>query len=69
MKIAATHSHLNGIEFLLVHHPQRWKETQDVIAAVDAEKCRTKKIEGEAQGCARTALFACRYEQGDARRV
>jgi hypothetical protein len=43
MRIAATYSHLNGLEFLLVHHPQRWNEIQDVVAAVDADKCRTKK--------------------------
>jgi hypothetical protein len=42
MKIAATYSHLNGLEFLLVHHPERWKEIQSVIGSVDAEKCRTK---------------------------
>jgi hypothetical protein len=43
MKLAATYSHLNGLEFLLVHHPRRWREIQDVISDVDAEKCRTKK--------------------------
>lgn len=42
MKIAETYSHLNGLEFLLVHKPSLWKEIQDVIAAVDAKKCRTK---------------------------
>lgn len=42
MKIAETYSHLNGLEFLIVHKPKLWKEIQDVIAAVDAEKCRTK---------------------------
>ncbi len=42
MKIAETYSHLNGLEFLLVHKPNLWKEIQDVIAAVDAQKCRTK---------------------------
>ena len=42
MKIATTYSHLNGLEFLLVHQPGLWKEIQAVIASVDAEKCRTK---------------------------
>jgi len=42
MKIAETYSHLNGLEFLLVHKPNLWQEIQDVISAVDANKCRTK---------------------------
>lgn len=42
MKIAETYSHLNGLEFLLVHKSGLWKEIQQVIGAVDAEKCRTK---------------------------
>lgn len=42
MKIAETYSHLNGLEFLLVHKPILWKDIQSVISAVDANKCRTK---------------------------
>jgi hypothetical protein len=42
MKIAETYSHLNGLEFLIVHKPALWKEIQAVIAAVDATKCKTK---------------------------
>ena len=42
MKIAETYSHLNGLEFLLVHKPSLWKEIQSVIADVSANKCRTK---------------------------
>lgn len=42
MKISETYSHLNGLEFLLVHKPVLWKEIQEVVAAVDAIKCRTK---------------------------
>lgn len=42
MKIAEIYSHLNGLEFLLVHKPNLWKEIKDVIDAVDAEACRTK---------------------------
>ena len=41
MKIAKVHSHLNGLEYLLVHKKQLWSEIQAVIAAVDAEACRT----------------------------
>jgi hypothetical protein len=42
MKIIETYSHLNGLEFLLVHKRSLWKEIRSVIAAVDAEKCKTK---------------------------
>jgi len=42
MKIAETYSHLNGLEFLLVHKPTLWEEIQSVIADVDANQCRTK---------------------------
>jgi len=42
MKIAEIYSHLNGLEFLLVHKPALWQEIQSVITAVDANKCRTK---------------------------
>jgi hypothetical protein len=42
MKIAETYSHLNGLEFLIVHKPTLWNEIQEVIAAVDAAKCKTK---------------------------
>lgn len=42
MKIAASYSHLNGLEFLLVHQKGLWKQIQDVIAKADASLCRTK---------------------------
>lgn len=42
MKISETYSHLNGLEFLLVHKPHLWQEIQTVIATVDANQCRTK---------------------------
>ncbi|MDR2788545.1 MAG: restriction endonuclease [Candidatus Accumulibacter sp.] len=42
MKIVETYSHLNGLEYLLVHKEKLWREVGDVIAAVDAETCRTK---------------------------
>lgn len=42
MKIVQIYSHLNGVEFLLVHQPELWQEIQNVISLVDAEACRTK---------------------------
>jgi len=42
VKIAETYSHLNGLEFLLVHRRKRWHEIKDVIAKVDAPSCKTK---------------------------
>lgn len=42
MKISETYSHLNGLEFLLVHKSKLWKEIQDVVAKVNAEACKTK---------------------------
>ena len=42
MQIEAQYSHLNGLEYMLVHHCALWDEIQDVIARVDAEACKTK---------------------------
>ena len=42
MKIVETYSHLNGLEYLLVHKPNLWEEIQNVIVSVDAEVCKTK---------------------------
>jgi hypothetical protein len=42
MKITQIYSHLNGLEFLLVHNKPLWQEIQAVIAKVDATACRTK---------------------------
>lgn len=42
MKIVETYSHLNGLEYLLVHKPNLWREIQSVINNVDAEKFETK---------------------------
>lgn len=42
MRIVETYSHLNGLEYLLVHKPHLWEELRCAIAAVDAEACRTK---------------------------
>ena len=43
MRIVQTYSHLNGEEYLLVHHPSAYQEIKDVVTAVDAFKCRGKK--------------------------
>ena len=42
MRIAQSYSHLNGLEFLLVHKPGLWREIENVINTVDTEKCKTK---------------------------
>ncbi|NOZ50316.1 MAG: restriction endonuclease [Chloroflexi bacterium] len=42
MNIVEQYSHLNGLEYLLVHKPQLWAEVQEVISSVDAEACKTK---------------------------
>lgn len=42
MRIVHQYSHLNGWEFLQVHHKQLWDEIVAVIGDVDAEACRTK---------------------------
>jgi hypothetical protein len=42
MKIVEKYSHLNGLEYLLVHKPELWEEIQNVIKMVNAEKCKTK---------------------------
>jgi len=42
MKIIEIYSHLNGLEFLMVHKPQLWKEIEQVIRNVDAKACKTK---------------------------
>lgn len=42
MKIAQKYSHLNGEEYLIVHHNKLYKEIKEVIANIDAETLRTK---------------------------
>jgi hypothetical protein len=42
MKIVQIYSHLNGLEYLLVHKKKLWKEVQQVIGAVDGNACKTK---------------------------
>lgn len=42
MKIVETYSHLNGLEYLLVHHPKLWKELQTVVSLVDSKVAKNK---------------------------
>jgi hypothetical protein len=42
MRIAQKYSHLNGEEYLIVHHKKLYKEIKDVIASIDADTFRTK---------------------------
>jgi hypothetical protein len=42
MKIAKTYSHLNGEEYLLVHHSGLYKEIKDIIESINADAHRTK---------------------------
>jgi hypothetical protein len=42
MRIAKTFSHMNGEEYLIVHHNELYQEIKDVIANIDAESCKTK---------------------------
>lgn len=42
MKIVQTYSHLNGLEYLLVHKKKLWNEVCSVIEAVDGNACKTK---------------------------
>lgn len=42
MKIIETYSHLNGLEYLIVHRKKLWDEIQKVVESIDAEKCKTK---------------------------
>ena len=42
MKIAEKYSHLNGEEYILVHHKNLYKEINEVINSIDASICMTK---------------------------
>ncbi len=42
MKIAQKYSHLNGEEYLIVHHNNLYKEIKQVIESIDAEQLLTK---------------------------
>lgn len=42
MRIIEHYSHLNGLEYLMVHKPDLWEEIKQVIANVDATQFKTK---------------------------
>ncbi len=42
MKIVEVYSHLNGLEFLIVHKQKLWEEIKTVISSISANKCKTK---------------------------
>jgi hypothetical protein len=42
MKLIETYSHLNGLEYLLVHKKPLWDEVKEVISSIDAVKYKTK---------------------------
>lgn len=42
MRIVEHYSHLNGLEYLMVHKPLLWDEIQQVITEVDANQFKTK---------------------------
>tara|TARA_B100000378_G_scaffold278352_1_gene281236 strand:+ start:5419 stop:6033 length:615 start_codon:yes stop_codon:yes gene_type:complete len=42
MKIAQKYSHLNGEEYLIVHHNELYKEIKKVIASINADDFKTK---------------------------
>lgn len=43
MKIAQKYSHLNGEEYLLVHHKKLYSEIINIIESIDAKAHKTKK--------------------------
>lgn len=43
MKISQKYSHLNGEEYLIVHHKKLYKEIVDTINSIDASKFMTKE--------------------------
>ena len=42
MKVVEKYSHLNGLEYLIVHKHELLTEIENFIRTVDAEKCKTK---------------------------
>lgn len=56
MKIAQRYSHLNGEEYLIVHHSDLYKEIESVIESIDADSLKTKVSKEKRK--AGNALFA-----------
>lgn len=42
MRIKEVYSHMNGLEYIMVHLPHIWDEIQEIVASIDAETCKTK---------------------------
>ena len=42
MKIDQKYSHLNGEEYLIVHHKNLYKKIKEIITSVNAEDFKTK---------------------------
>lgn len=42
MKLAKFYSHLNGHEWLLVHHPEIWREIRRIVGGIKASHFKTK---------------------------
>jgi len=42
MKVAHKYSHLNGEEYLIVHHNKQYQEIKDIIKKIDASRFKTK---------------------------
>tara|TARA_B100000035_G_scaffold311677_1_gene321669 strand:- start:323 stop:937 length:615 start_codon:yes stop_codon:yes gene_type:complete len=42
MKVEFIYSHLNGLEWILTHQKELWKEVNDSIKSVDSKLCKTK---------------------------
>ena len=42
MKITQIYSHLNGEEYLIVHHKKLYQEIKDLVKTINADNCRTK---------------------------
>lgn len=43
MTVQEVYSHLNGLEYLLVHRKSLWESVLEVVRAIDATACRIKQ--------------------------
>ena len=46
MRIVCKHSHLNGLEFMLIRAPSLWKEIEDAILEIQFEFSKTLVMAG-----------------------
>jgi hypothetical protein len=44
MRIAQKYSHLNGEEYLIVHHKKLYKEIKDIIASIDVSSPKNSTV-------------------------